>query len=151
MSVNIYFKLFISLLIVSRYLYTQFSDDKTLYEQPLWTVRLFTEKILTEKIFYNGFCKNVLNKQLGCYRFAVCKVEPIFMSTLTSSLRLFNRFFVEKMMQGIACNFWKLENNFVLCEMPQWKFILTFSFFLHHLKLETFVEFLFDSCLEEYP
>ena len=49
LSVNIYFKLFISLLIVSRYLYTQFSDDKTLYEQPLWTVRLFTEKILTEK------------------------------------------------------------------------------------------------------
>ena len=62
------------------------------------------------KLFYNCFGKNVLNKQLWWYVFVICKVElmSIFSYWLvhciystdlvTSSLCLFNRFFVEKMM-----------------------------------------------------
>ena len=49
-------------------------------------------------MFYNRLGKNVLNKQLWCYVFVICKIELILMSALshlvTSSLHLFNRFFV---------------------------------------------------------
>ena len=55
------------------------SDDKKYYEKPIRTVIIFIENI-----FYNRFGENVLNKQLlWWYFFAICKIEIIFMSTLS--------------------------------------------------------------------
>ena len=55
------------------------SDDKKYYEKPIRTVIIFIENI-----FYNRFGENVLNKQLLLwYFFAICKIEIIFMSTLS--------------------------------------------------------------------
>ena len=54
------------------------SDDKKYYEKPIRTVIIFIENI-----FYNRFGENVLNKQLWWCFFVICKIEIIFMSTLS--------------------------------------------------------------------
>ena len=51
-------------------------DDKK-YKK---TLRLAT--VFTEKISYNGFGKNVLNKQLWWYVFVICETELILMQQI---------------------------------------------------------------------
>ena len=48
-------------------------DDKK-YKK---TLRIAT--VFTEKMSYNGFGKNVLNKQLWWYVFVICEIELILM------------------------------------------------------------------------
>ena len=49
-----------------------------IYEKLLRTVILFIENM-----FYNRFGKSALNKQLWWYVFVICKIEFIFMPTLS--------------------------------------------------------------------
>ena len=53
------------------------NGDKEYYKTPLRIATVFTEKM-----FYNGFGKNVLNKQLWWYVFVICETELILMQQI---------------------------------------------------------------------
>ena len=73
------------------YIYIYQIYNKKYYERLLRTVILFIDNI-----FYNCFGKNVL----WWYVFVICTIDNLFscLHLVSSSMCLFNRFFVEKMM-----------------------------------------------------